>query len=948
MSGNLRDLPGYSEVVRSLNTSAQQAQQSIDQQANKLQADLAAQRERELRKRDLPITRPSPQILANIAANQESVKQQAEAAKADIEKQRTEQQAEIDRQAQAILEAGTEQPVTPVSGWTPQDVYNYYRENGGVATTPSFETNYQQWKQNKTPFPAIPETGVGQFQLMQLSGQIPEDAIYLSYDRSMGAVTYEMPEDLATRAEAARIEANLITLAPYGTTYATAKEALDAGAITMSEYMKWKNIELFPAGREGYAPITTYDLSAALKAGISENILINAGFDKKDIDGIKAYDKIITNLKPYTDKEGKIDVATALKDKAVTTADLRLVGISDNAIKQAEHYAAIGKIRTYWEGMTPWTEWKGEKVTAAGIGEMAAVTLLPGVWAKDWNQMTPTWRAINIAIDVAFLIPFVGWAGKAIKVASIGAKATKALRVTAKSARVAGGAQKAFTTSLKTLKGAEIGTKEYARLSSEVQHLAFASRKADLAFADNIMKLTSITPKQLTKLEKMSGMTGLKQAVIDVSDAQKALSKAWKGVDKFKLGTNDYLKQLYEAQKAQTGLDKMLGRFDAVMRPREKLGITTDFDKILHPVKEVEGYRMKWIEPGKADAEKTIAELEDFLYKRRGEMPGIQQPLFPAGGGKGKVAIATAEKVKPKVKVAPSISKLKLEPKYKPEVKPEGAKVKAPSVFPGIKAKPKVYAGKAPEGMDFAAAAEIARMPAAARERAMREALKEAGITTYVTARVVAATRRITDTKQLTTTLVVTTTAIQNAIKAATQGATQVQIESQVKAALQPLTRILPATKLQTLTNTIVKTAAKTTAKTTPKVTPRIVPKLKIPVPPIPLPGGGALELTREQLEGIIAWKQGIMYKMIYPPYGQKQIVNSRKPLAGVHYYSGVGSALKSIIARGGRVPKEILRDMGIMDLRIVTPPGSRKPTIHFKRDIYQRTRTTPQISTVR
>lgn len=40
--------------------------------------------------------------------------------------------------------------------WSPQDVYNYYREHGGVATTPSFESSYRIWKLNPTPFPALP------------------------------------------------------------------------------------------------------------------------------------------------------------------------------------------------------------------------------------------------------------------------------------------------------------------------------------------------------------------------------------------------------------------------------------------------------------------------------------------------------------------------------------------------------------------------------------------------------------------------------------------------------------------------------------------------------------------------------------------------------------------------------------------------------------------------
>jgi len=138
-----------------------------------------------------------------------------------------------------------------------------------------------------------------------------------------------------------------------------------------------------------------------------------------------------------------------------------------------------------------------------------------------------------------------------------------------------------------------------------------------------------------------------------------------------------------------------------------------------------------------------------------------------------------------------------------------------------------------------------------------------------------------------------------------------------------------------------------------PRVRPIRIPPPTVPpdVPPpkiLPFPDTVS-RLTKKQREGIIAWKQGWCYKLIFPPYFQDNIINSRKPLAGVKYYKGAGSAMKSIIARHGYVPPEVLRDMGIQDLIIRTPWEKKsKPKIFFKRDIKQRTRTTPSISGVR
>lgn len=193
--------------------------------------------------------------------------------------------------------------------------------------------------------------------------------------------------------------------------------------------------------------------------------------------------------------------------------------------------------------------------------------------------------------------------------------------------------------------------------------------------------------------------------------------------------------------------------------------------------------------------------------------------------------------------------------------------------------------------------------------------------------------------------------AAQAVIQARAQELTKPQIIAQAVPATQATIKtlaipatVMPATRVTALVRPAVLEAVATSTRTLTR-TFRIPPFYPFR---IPLPDGTTLKLTKKQWEGIIAWKQGFMYKMIYSPYGKKNIVNSRKPLAGVKYFSGAGSAAKSIIAKGGVVPKVLLRDMGIMDIRFVTPKGGRKPKIHFKRDIKQRTTVTPEISTMR
>jgi len=119
--------------------------------------------------------------------------------------------------------------------------------------------------------------------------------------------------------------------------------------------------------------------------------------------------------------------------------------------------------------------------------------------------------------------------------------------------------------------------------------------------------------------------------------------------------------------------------------------------------------------------------------------------------------------------------------------------------------------------------------------------------------------------------------------------------------------------------------------------------KIIIPPPPIPPPPGTEkAKLTLAQRKGAIGWKQGFIYKAIYPPYGVGDIINSRGRIPGIKYAAGAKSAFLSIARiTKGRIPPALARDMGIMDIRISTPV-SGKPRIRFTADPKQKTRLTP------
>lgn len=110
-------------------------------------------------------------------------------------------------------------------------------------------------------------------------------------------------------------------------------------------------------------------------------------------------------------------------------------------------------------------------------------------------------------------------------------------------------------------------------------------------------------------------------------------------------------------------------------------------------------------------------------------------------------------------------------------------------------------------------------------------------------------------------------------------------------------------------------------------------------IPPIMYKGSGITiktkhgekYLTPEQLQASIAWKQGFVYRLWYPRYGQEDMHVTRNPIPGVPYKEGLRSAYESArILFGGDIPDNIKRTMGVVNISAFRSPDRSKPTLHF------------------
>lgn len=520
-----------------------------------------------------------------------------------------------------------------------------------------------------------------------------------------------------------------------------------------------------------------------------------------------------------------------------------------------------------------------------------------------------------------------------------------------------GNAHRALQRSLKSLPSPRVG-EAFSRISSEVVANAQKSMQADKAFLEKFTNLTSATPKQIKKIAKLANWPELQTATEKLASAERDLLKIWKEMEQALV---DYKK----LQKAYNRLERIKNP-NAVQQAsmvtlqntlnnhaltktilaqvektyRRYLDALDYFEDIAKPrwqdrvAKQIE-------DVGKAKVDRRLLEkrIQEWLEKPSVEtkdaiLKGIEPSSTSDAAERWLKTERSLQRTEPKFwewspeKKATAIAeKAKVQtakPKPKTAVIKE-VKPKVKSRFPSIETATKTAK---PVNKQLIDAAIISRM---------------------------GKTLSGTDTE----------TAYEILHKAIEKGDVDTLTLAAIKAAVRELTGV--ALQETTLADALAKVDAKTAALTQLNAKTRVAVASRVklairqyakrhvfwPAIIIPLPSGSSRRLTEKERAGAVGWKQGIMYKMIYPPYGKRNIVNSCAQIKGIPYYAGAKSAYQSLVRlKGASLPPVIYRDMGIMDIEIrrgkVTSISSRaKPSIRFVPDKTQSTKTTPTIGGV-
>lgn len=148
-------------------------------------------------------------------------------------------------------------------------------------------------------------------------------------------------------------------------------------------------------------------------------------------------------------------------------------------------------------------------------------------------------------------------------------------------------------------------------------------------------------------------------------------------------------------------------------------------------------------------------------------------------------------------------------------------------------------------------------------------------------------------------------------------------------------------TALETLTET--ETRTKTAVRVKARLAVRTILKQQMTrggkelmMPLLPWPEGTAVEAERRAVPaGSIAWKHGLFWKVIPPPYDVKKPITLPKGVipqgAKFIHETGKGSARRTVQVIGGVAPRDIDIDLGKIDVHIRTRKG--ETSIEFRSD---------------
>lgn len=538
----------------------------------------------------------------------------------------------------------------------------------------------------------------------------------------------------------------------------------------------------------------------------------------------------------------------------------------------------------------------------------------------NWDRMSPTWRGISIALDIATIVPLIKAAGQGIKSITLGIRTRLAPVKTA--ATTLAKAEAAMADDM-----AKILKQAYST-PSNIPGVTISNTK----LANSYTSMIKAQGKYLKALGQQADLLA-KGKVVPAK-----LKTAIVGYEsKLRIAASDFVNKLYGSNSQLRGVKNVPVRFDSPEVARLMNSLPTEM--VQNSKAAIAGIQAKTTSikaltaaVGKAEAALKAAQAKwptapskwvDLMYElsqaqgklaaaKTGSVQNLYQELIKArNAGKGVEAARLQQQLDQAVKSMEieygrlgfntggniGIADIKpLSPSYSP--------TRTPTVGPKI-------------SVNKAAIAAVKILSTANAQEVAEWATPGGTSTPEVIAAATAVARTLPKVTGVTDTEVIelTEAALRQSIKSSLEGKTIEEIKTDTLNAIEPITdqwietEQVTKTEAKAITSTAVTTAVKTATEL--KITNKLKTSHDIPGVTSPAKDG-------VYPDGTIVWnmgetKRGDEYKVIPPPYTLTKPISSNNPPKGMKKTKGTPQETLTFI--GGKVPfKNVSFDLGITD----------------------------------
>ncbi len=540
---------------------------------------------------------------------------------------------------------------------------------------------------------------------------------------------------------------------------------------------------------------------------------------------------------------------------------------------------------------------------------------------RNWDRMSPTWRGISIALDIAVILPMIKAAGQGIKAMTLGIKTKVAPVQTAASVLA-----KAETALSKDM--ARILRKAYST-PSKAPGVAIANRKLATSYTDMI----KAQGKYLKALAQEADLARKGKIV-----PAKLKTRVVGYESKLRIAATEFTNRLYGANSQLRGIKNVPVRFDSPELARIMHSLPTE---MVHNSKmAIAGIQMKSTNikalaqaVDRAEAALKAAQAKyptapskwvDLMYglsqaqgklaeARTGSVTKLYQELLKARqAGKGVKAAQLQQQLDQAInsmemewgrlgfntggRVGVATAK-PLSPTYSPSKTPTiGTKVPVKQAVARVITLLSTTSTEQLEEWIAPGATSTPEVVEAAKEIA-RTLPKIDGVTSPEI-------------------IALTEAALRQSVKSSLEGKTIEEVRTNTINAIQPIikewveTERVTKTEAKAITATAVKTAVKTATEL--KITHKIRVKADMP---------GATAAAKDGIypKGTIVWRMGSLkgkhgeYKIIPPPYTLAKPISAKHPPKGMKRTKGTPQQTLTFL--GGKMPfSNVSFDLGVTD----------------------------------